>query len=189
MRGWGLESNFDLPRLFGEIITILGAQIDFSPRLFSDEGEDWVEFDFVIEEDKGDHYFFEQSDIEDLADLLFETELDMQWVGISIEDQERSHPSGAVQQGDFYGYSDLQLLTSRDAVLQYKSQVELLKPKTPFETRLIEFFVASLGLIYATSECVHEFPDDDEIYSKNCVVCGTLVWDPDALKELTRSWH
>ena len=184
-----MESNFDLPRLFGEITTILGAQIDFCARLFTNEIEDLVEFDFMIEDDKGDHYFFEEDDIENLADLLYETELDSEWVGISIADQEAYYPSGAFRQENFWGYSNLQLLTSRDAVLHFQSQAGLLKPETEFETRLIEFLVTSLGLIYATSECVHEFPDNDETYSKNCVVCGTLVWDPDALKELTRSWH
>jgi hypothetical protein len=183
-----VKSKFDKPRLFGEVITILISMLDFSVQVFNDEEDNWTEFTFEFDDDEGTHYFFEQDDLEELVTLLFDTGMDTDGQGISIEDQENYYPSGANWQLSFYGFTELELLTSRDNILLYKSQSEKLKAKTPFDARVKEFLVQCLDVIYETSECNHEFSDKDDM-SINCKLCGLLVWDPATLAELTGSWH
>jgi len=185
--GPSMTSKFDKTRLFGEVTTILIAQLDFFARLYSDEAFKCVEFDFGFADEEGEHYFFEEEDLDQLGNLLYDSGLDSDAQPISWEDQD-DFPSGADTQVDFFGFSTLEMLTSRDLVFQYHAQVSQLKAKTPFEVRVNEFLVQNLRLIYATSECHHEFSEKSG-FSINCELCVLLVWDPETLAELTDSWY
>ena len=182
-----MKSELAIPKLFGEVFSILHVQLDFYARVFfSEEGA--VEFSFGFEDEELNSYeFFEEGDLEHLAKLLFDTELDTDGQPISTEDQE-DYPSGAVTQVTFYRYATLELLTSRNSVLQHKAKAEGLTASTPFEVRVKEFLVTTLGLIHSTSECKHKFVEDDD-FSQNCRSCGILIWDPESLSELTDGWY
>jgi hypothetical protein len=182
-----VKSKFDRPRLFGEVTTILIALVDFNAVVYFSEEDGWVEFDFGYEDEEGFTFFFEEKYLDELAELLFESGLDSDGQGISLEDQ-ADYPSGAVTQVTFYGFSTLEMLTSRNLVLQYQAKISQLKAKTPFEGRVNDFLMSGLNAIYATSECIHKYSEKDD-FNITCQLCGLRVWDPATLAELTGSWH
>lgn len=177
-------SKINLPRLFGEVFTLMAPLSDFYCRIYSNEEGDIVEFDFGCDMPAGKIQFFQDEDIEDFLRLLSESGLDSDAQAISVEDQV-DFPNGAKSQIDYFGFANLELLTTRQAISTFSSSVRKLKSRSTFDEELHAFLTECLDAIGETLHCWHVFEVDEKaFFGTSCQYCRQSYSDPDRFLEL-----
>lgn len=178
----------DIPRLFGEVFSLLELSSDLHCRFCLDKKGKPVGFEFGCEMLADAESFFDESDIHTLWGLVSETSLDSDEWEIFVEDRQ-FYPIGTVKQVGYfgYGYSNFALLTSRTALSNLSLEVHALINQSAFEERLARFLIYGLSSVDKMLDCRHAFRSHSEaFFGSRCKKCLQSFYNPEKVVELRK---